>query len=602
MSSREVQEIKSRLDVVDVIQEYTTLKQVGTNWKGLCPFHNEKTPSFVVSQDKQVWHCFGCGEGGDVFSFVEKIENVEFAECLRILARKANITLPEYNPEKANKRNALLEIHDAITKYYTQKLFSDVGVEAREYLKKRGLDKETVLAWKIGFASNTWDGAMGFLKSKGFSEELLLQSGIVTRGDQGRVYDRFRNRIMFPIFDHTGQVIGFSGRLLDSDTKAAKYINSPQTPIYDKSAVLFGLSHAKDAIRKEKTAVLVEGQMDVISSHRVGVQQVVASSGTALTQQQLQLLSRYSTELIVAYDQDSAGIKALERSIGLALSEGFTVRVAVLPEGSDPDDSIQKDPNQWKTIIAEPVEYIEYYFQKIQKTFDLASVQGKKQAAKTMLTIISQLRDSVEQDIHLQRLSGLLHVSTEALKQSLQKPTHAAQSQTQTTIKAPTPEQQLHARMQRLLACLMLKPDLVAFVQKVLPAEQWPHGQEQDLYKALVLFYDKNEHSTGENSPDTWFQQFELYIHNDQTDHLAVLAQALKLLSEDIAAQEIDTKREIEQLVIVLKRTLLQQQIERLQVQLAQQSTDSNEQTLEELNQLVRELGQLQKIANAHEA
>lgn len=589
-----VDEIKSRLDIVDVIKEYTNLKQVGANWKALCPFHNEKTPSFIVSQEKQVWHCFGCGEGGDLFTFIEKVESVDFVEALRILAQKANVELKQFDRKQLSQRNRLLDIHEAAASFWQQKLFSDEGKAARDYLKDRGFSKEAVLKWKLGYALDSWDSVLKYLSGKNYTEKELLLSGLVLSGEgSNRVYDRFRSRIMFPIFDHNSQIVGFTGRVLASDAKAAKYVNSPQTAIYDKSGVVYGLNFAKTHIKERDQIVLVEGNTDVISSHEAGVENVVAVSGTALTARQLELMKRYSENIIVAFDKDSAGIKALERSIFLALNKGFSVRVALLPDDYDPDSLIRKSVDDWRGLIANAVNYVDYYFKKVELDFDLKETQGKKKAARVMLSILAQIPDKVEREIYLQQLSGLLQVSAEVLQQSLpenKSRQSASVSQEKTNSVKVDENRQTQKRSEILLACLLAKPELIKKINPDLVDKIWPDSMLKDLYSELVLFYNQINIIDNKKMSAAWQTEFIEKLSQDEKPQLVKFAETIKMLSDDLVSSDVQMDRELQQQLNFLQKKYLQVEIAKLQKNIALSGSDSD---LEKLNTLIRKLSQL---------
>ncbi|MGB0757375.1 MAG: DNA primase [Patescibacteria group bacterium] len=585
-----VDEIKSRLNIVELIKEYTQLKQVGPNWKGLCPFHSEKTPSFMVSEDKQVWHCFGCGEGGDMFTFIEKIENVDFVESLRILAKKANVELTPVNKEEVSKRNRFIQLHELAVKFYQQTLFSNTGSAAREYIKSRGLTKETVVAWRIGYAPDAWDGMLKRARSKQFTENDLVAAGLATRSDRGdRVYDRFRDRVVFPIVDHNGQTVGFTGRLLAKDKEAAKYVNSPQTDLFDKSKVLFGLYQAKQAIKKSGFAILTEGQMDVISAHQAGTENTVASSGTALTEEQLQMLLRFTKEIVVAYDQDSAGIKALERSIDLALEQGFVVKVVLLPEGDDPDTVIMRDPDEWRDLVDGRMGYIDYFFEKINRQYDLEVVTDKKQAAKDVLRVLARIPDKVEQDVYIQRLARMLQVSADALRQSLPAQERGA---TKTSVEQPQPAQkakdQRHSRELRILASMLLEEQAVSLVKEILVPDDFSEEQHKKLYNTIVLFYNQAVKSDTDNTVRDWPSQLGQYIQA-QDEALASILQTLTLLSEDLRTSGIDTIRDAQTLASLIKRNILQQQIHSLHQLLESQPANADE-VLRHISEVTKQL------------
>lgn len=392
MLNSSVDEIKSRLDIVEIVQEYIpNLKQVGTNWKALCPFHNEKTPSFMVSRDKQIWHCFGCSEGGDVFSFIQKIENIEFPEALKILAKKAGVVLKYEEPSLVNQKTKLLDILEAAAKFYHHILLNSAeAAPAREYLfKKRELKEETAEDFLLGFAPDSWDELLKFLLRKEFKEEDIFLAGLTIKKERGiGFYDRFRARIMFPIRDVHGHAVGFTGRLLPEAEKkenaGGKYVNTPQTLVYNKSQVIYGLDRAKQTIRKENLTILVEGNMDVVASHQAGVCNVVASSGTALTAEQVKLLKRYSNNLAISFDADLAGEAASKKGVGVAMEQEMTVKVIVLDPkiGKDPDEYIKKDRQKWIEATSGARLFMDYYFDYVLNKLDLNKVESKKRRVK----------------------------------------------------------------------------------------------------------------------------------------------------------------------------------------------------------------------------
>ena len=305
MLNSQVDEIKSKVDIVEIIQEYIQLKPAGANWKAPCPFHNEKTPSFMVSRDKQIFHCFGCGEGGDIFTFVQKIENIDFPEALKILAEKAGVKLKKIDPTLVSQKTKLMDICHLAAEFFHKALTSSKeGQISRDYIAKRKLSPQTLADFKIGYAPDSWDLLLNLLRKKGYKDNDIFLAGLVVKNDRGQLYDRFRQRLMFPIFDQHGNIVGFTGRILDAskENQGGKYVNTPQTLIYNKSLIAYGLDKAKSEIKKQDLVVVVEGNMDVIASHQAGIKNVIASSGTALTLEQLKILQRYSNNLALAFD------------------------------------------------------------------------------------------------------------------------------------------------------------------------------------------------------------------------------------------------------------------------------------------------------------
>src|SRR4030043_2178196 len=354
MISSPIDEIKSRLDIVEVISSYIKLQKAGANYRAVCPFHSEKKPSFFVSPARQIWHCFGCSKGGDMFGFVKEIEGVEFGDALRILAQRAGVELKRQTKEYKEfqtERERLYEICDLATRFFEKQLAeSKTGKEAKQYLLDRGITKESLEKWRVGYAPDVWQGLADFLSSRNYSQEEIKKAGVGLSSEKGSFYDRFRGRIIFPIFDLNSQVVGFGGRVFKEKDKKeiAKYVNTPQTILYDKSRILYGLDKAKVEIRKKDFCILVEGYVDLIMVFQAGFENAVATSGTALTPLQLKTLKRYSDNLLTAFDMDVAGEAATKRGIDLAQIHGFNVKVIVLPEGMDPADLVLKDVKAWE--------------------------------------------------------------------------------------------------------------------------------------------------------------------------------------------------------------------------------------------------------------
>ncbi len=417
-------EIKNKLDLVEIIGEYISLKPAGSNFRALCPFHNEKTPSFMVSPDKQIWHCFGCGKGGDVFSFVMGMEGLDFVEALKVLAPRAGVVLKTRDFSSDNKRNRLLQIMELSRKYYHQVLNSSpASVPIKKYLEGRGLDRKALTAWQIGYSLDDYYDLNKFLKSKGFNDDEILAAGISFKSKQGKYLNRFRDRIMFPINDHNGRTVAFTARINPAikDSDLGKYINSPQSDIYDKSQILFALDRAKLYIKKRGYIILVEGQMDAISAHQAGFLNTCAVSGTALTKTQLNLIKRYTKNIILAFDQDLAGQKATDRGIGEALRMGFNLKVASLPKGQDPDDLIREDLKAFKESIRNAQALMDYYLDREFKDLDLTNFQEKGQAVNRILTVINMVYNKVEQDFWLKELSQRAQVDEVFLREELAK-------------------------------------------------------------------------------------------------------------------------------------------------------------------------------------
>jgi DNA primase len=423
-----IQDIKDRLSVETLIGEYLPLKRAGINLKGICPFHSEKTPSFMVSPERNSWHCFGCSKGGDIFTFVMEMEGLEFREALEYLAKKTGIELPTYKktePGVSTQNERLYKINAAAVDFYEKSLNekSPAAEKARDEIARRKVDELTRSSFHIGFAPAEWDSLTRHLLQKGFKENDLIAAGVVVARPAPKrgVYDRFRNRLMFPLVDIVGRTVGFSARALDPNEKMGKYINSPESAIYHKGRFLFALNHARTEIRKRNFAILVEGQMDAISSHRVGVRNVIATSGTALTEQHLQLIRRYTSNVVLAFDVDIAGASATKRGIDMALASGINVKIAKMPAGVDPDDLCRTDPKAWGAAINQSENIIDYYFRNATAKRDLTRVEHKKAVAREVLPEVARLSDAVEKTHYLQQLAGLLKVDEAVLRQALDK-------------------------------------------------------------------------------------------------------------------------------------------------------------------------------------
>jgi DNA primase len=397
MADAIIQEIKERLDIVEVIGSYLPLKRAGVNFRANCPFHNEKTPSFNVNSVRQIWHCFGCGEGGDVFTFVQKFEHLEFPEVMQQLADRAGVQLPERRPEDARHkdlRERLFRVNLFTAKFYSQLLRGKAGEVALEYLRSRGLTDATIDSWNIGYAPDDFQLLEKALLAKGAKKEDMVAAGVSAQSPRG-TYDRFRGRITFPIFDFSGKVVGFSARIL-GNKDLAKYINSPESPVYSKGQVLFGLYQAKAAIRELDYAVVVEGQMDCIKAHQAGFTNTVATSGTALTHDQLRALSKLTRNLKLCFDADAAGQRAAKKAGSLALSLGFSVKVITVTGAKDPDELISQDPKLWQQAVASSVWFVDYFITQAEKDFTARSVEQGKFIQTEVLPLVALLPDPLE--------------------------------------------------------------------------------------------------------------------------------------------------------------------------------------------------------------
>lgn len=478
--SDNVEQIKERLNVVDVLSNYLRLTKAGVNYKALCPFHNEKTPSFMVSPPRQAWHCFGCGEGGDIFTFIEKIEGVEFIEALKILAEKAGVVLEHTDPKLRTEKDRMYEICEKAAQFFTASLDNPSANIISDYLHGRGFNDKTIGEWRLGYAPDSWDALLSFLFKKGYRENEIEKSGLAIKGE--KLHDRFRNRLMFPIFDVNGRVVAFSGRLMSeiipSKTEredSGKYINSPESVLFNKSKILYGLDRAKTEIRKADQAILVEGQMDMLLSWQDGIKNVIAASGTALTEDHLMILKRLTENLILAFDMDDAGFRATKRGIDLAQGNGFNVSVLELGIGKDPADFVKDNPGELIKILQNARPIMSYYFNQVFQKFDINKIDGKKIVAITLLSEIKRLPSAIERSSWIRELSLKLGVSERDLEEEMERielNTTVDNRQSALTSKNIPAKMRKEILSERLLALLLKAPELVkeaAIIGSMLP-------------------------------------------------------------------------------------------------------------------------------------
>lgn len=412
-----VQQIKDRLNIIDVISPYVELHKAGKHFKARCPFHNEKTPSFNVSPERGMYHCYGCQAGGDIFTFIQEIEKVDFKEALRILAEKANVELTPVSPERKNEQDRAYTVLEEVTAFYESRL--EPKSEARQYLEKRGVTTKTIASWRLGFApgppTEGWRVTKEHLLGKGFTEPEMKSVGLIKGGEDGKqTYDVFRNRVMFPIFNQSGKVVAFSGRTLEKRDDVPKYVNSPETQLFKKSEILYGYHKAKHGIRQLGFSLIVEGQFDVVMSHQAGYINAVAVSGTALTGQHVQMLERLSDKVVLALDADRAGVAAVKKAADLMLRRGLDVKVAVMPEGTDPADMIQADPKKFKSTIGHSLHVIEFLLLALEKE-KLDERTFKLRAREEVLPYILLLPNKIDQDHFEKRVAEVLNTTREAV-------------------------------------------------------------------------------------------------------------------------------------------------------------------------------------------
>jgi DNA primase len=483
--------VKQQTDIVRIIGEYVRLKKSGQNFSGLCPFHNEKSPSFSVHPTKQFFHCFGCGKGGDVFQFVMEMEKSTFPEAVRFVAEKSGIAIPkprDRSPEERTEnqqRTALVNVHREIAAFFARTLTqSPEGKIALAYLEDRGLNAEAIARFGIGYAPSAGDAALRFLKQK-YPEKLLEVSGLFNRDQSsGRLYDKFRRRIMFPISNEGGKVIAFGGRAMGDDQP--KYMNSPETPIYSKSNVLYHLDRAKEALRNSDFAVLVEGYMDAIAVARAGVGNVVASCGTSLAEPQIKLLSRFTQRVVVNFDPDAAGQAATERSVILLLEKEFDVRVLALPGGADPDKFIQQQGIEaYKKLLLQSPPYLDYLIQRARK-MDRTTANGKVAALNFLMPYVQRLPNRLLRSEWATRISSELQVDEPVLRESLRKAALERRSEVKPKAELLAPAVK---RAERQLIRMLFEADPFRHeLANQIAAEQLHQGLEtRNIFEALIV-------------------------------------------------------------------------------------------------------------------
>lgn len=496
----DIEEIKRRLSVVEVVGEYVKLQKAGGNYRARCPFHSEKTPSFFVSPEKEIWHCFGgCQKGGDIFRFVMEIEGVEFGEALRILAQKAGVPLRGFDPGVQNQKSTVLRINDAAKVFFQKALEkTEGGKKTNEYLASRGVTEESRDRFALGYAPSSWHSLLEFLERQKFRRDDIVSAGLAVRNEEGKVYDRFRARLMFPIQTPAGQVVGFTGRTLLPDPKEAKYINTPQTIAYDKSRELYGLYQAKSSIKEKDEVIFVEGNLDVILSSQAGVGNVVATSGTALTVAHLQAISRYTKNIVFCFDADAAGQQASKRAFEMALEHDFEVQALLLMQAKDPAEVVQKQgPEAWQAISSSKLHLMEFFWQQALKVHNIETPKGKKDISNEFFRLLSFIPNNIEKGYWVKELAQRIGAREEDVIKEFQKfaiidrgTSNLYNDHRKFLPKAePNRDQQ---DKENLLAILLLYPDLGSTVKgewSVTTLEgEIPLSKEELLLKAEIFW------------------------------------------------------------------------------------------------------------------
>ena len=580
-----IDEIKSRLDIVDIVSESVKLKRSGKNYTGFCPFHaNTHTPAFVVFPDSGTWRCFGeCNEGGDIFRFVMKKEGWDFKEALQNLAERAGVKLEPLTPqrEKENERDVQLRklLEEAVVFYRHQLTQTEEGKEALAFLAKRGLKPETAEAWGLGYAPNAWDATLNYFLKKGYPQKDIIDAGLLSEKDDGRAFDRFRHRLMFPIRDAGGNMAGFGGRILDPND-VPKFMNSPQTSLFDKSSLLYGLDKARKAIRSGDQAIIVEGYLDVIVVHQEGFQNVVSPMGTALTEVQMRQLKRYTRRIVLALDPDAAGVKATLRGLevarealdhstdlvfdarGLLHNEArlqADLRVSSMPDDLDPDEIVLRNPEEWKTLIATAKPIITHVLDTLITGADISDPKTKSDIAGRILPLINDVPNPVERDAYRQQVARVLQVDEQALlmlsgQNRRSRRQRDARPAADNTVKPGAgiglnQTINVHAMEQLVVAYLVKNPDQIYRINRFmqnqklerLNVEDFQSSEHQQMLEAVYLAVKQNE-----QDPDSFLQ--ETLAEGD----LAVLFPETSGESQE--EKKVDEKRELEDILYTIMR------------------------------------------------
>lgn len=578
--SKETELIKERLDIASVVSEYVTLKQAGQSMKGLCPFHQEKTPSFIVSPGRGTWHCFGCNLGGDIFAFVEQIEGLDFPATLKMLAERAGVDLPKRGSvASTNRRQRLFDVMISASRFYQAILWQhSEGKKAIEYLLKRGLTEETIRTFGVGFAPIAWDVLRPALEKKGFTADEMVVVGLLGRNDNRKTYDRFRGRIMFPVEDTQGRVVAFGGRIVPwhETGNEGKYVNSPETELYEKRRVVYNLNRAKHELRGNKPCIVVEGYMDAAMLWQAGVRNVVASSGTAFTSEHIAQLSRFTKTLHFSFDADAAGWKATVAATNAALMAGMDVQTIVLPEGKDPADVVQTEPTKVAEYFAHTQSLIAVLLEQFKSSSQLA---GQEQQLAALLPLVKMVNNPIAQGKMIQELAERLHVPEQKIHQLLEA------QEVSVFLQAPSAPGQPRRPGQgewHLLGLLLDQPEVRAAVWSQLTPDLFLEPNAQGLYGNL-------QHIASQESDFPTLQLSELL--SALPEKQVPFAQATVAISQELLAVSSETARkEAHHLLMALQRRAISSRLALLQEQLAFADEAGRSEALRQFQVLTQEL------------
>lgn len=579
----QIDEIKRKIDIVEFIGSFITLKKAGRNFKAVCPFHQEKSPSFVVSPDRGIWHCFGaCGEGGDAIKFLMKWENITFIEALKELAKKTGVklTLNKIGVEDKiwQKKERYLGMNQLAGEFFHY-IFSktDFGKKARDYLKTRLLNQSIIDKFELGYSPSSWDSLKLFLKKKKYEEEEMLENGLLVRSERGSYYDRFRGRLMFPLKDSRNNVLGFSGRILEGNEKEAKYVNTPETPIYHKRECLFGINLAIEEIKKQKNAYIVEGELDMIMPYQHGYSNFVAIKGTALTNEQLKLLKRYTDKITLMMDADVAGIESIKRGIDEAEKFDFEIRVVTIDFAKDPDEALRKDPDKFKKLISKPVPIYDFLIEAAQKKYPEESAFSKKKIGEEVIPMIEKITNPIVRTFYIKKLASVLEISENTVENLISQLKRKKNQASLNKIKysKPTEDSRELTINKYVLSVLFQSEDPSTNYKSVFEILKPEYFLHLSYEKISSLFFKEMEKDTkfdinefGKKLPDELRPIFDEVFLFASTDH-------------NLSNESLD------RLVLEIKKYYFKREIKKI---LAEEETEEKKKQLKKLSENLKEV------------
>ena len=572
-----IAEVKERSSIVEVISDFVSLKKSGKNHLGLCPFHSEKTPSFTVNEEKGIFHCFGCGVGGNIFNFLMRANHLSFPEAVKEVAKRYGVILPrrELSEEEKRRRSLqarLFEINEIAAEYYHGVLVSSKeGADGKDYLTQRGIAEDTILVHRLGFAPASWDSLALFLQGKEIPLNLAETLGLILPRKEGNLsggrpgyYDRFRRRVIFPILNAGGKVSGFGGRIIvegspNEGQVSPKYMNSPESPIYSKGLMLYGLNAAIGSIREQGMALIVEGYMDLLSLYQEGIRNVVASLGTALTATQVSLLGRYTREVVLVFDADESGRKATQRSLELFLQEGIAARVVSLPAGSDPDSFVRREKKAgFERILGDALPVVEYLLDQAGRRYATATIEGKVRALRELIPALNGLQDPLERNLYIERVAHRLGLKESQVRAQLRGKSERAEEIGKTPGK--TPQGPTHERL--LLQLMLLRGQVIPAVEEVVGKEGFLDPRHQKLARELMTFWEN------EKKMDA-----QAFLNQTGDEELKNLASELLLAEESL----VDADRTLRDCLRQVKLSRLRQEIQQVDEEIRQRSRQGKE-------------------------